>query len=253
MGITSIEWCDYTFNPWWGCVKVSPGCAHCYAETLSNRYQHDVWGKGKPHRELSEHNWSKPLTWERQAIKQNTRLKVFCASMADVFEVSDNEETNIMMHKATNRLWKIIESTPHLDWLLLTKRPENVRGMVPYQCLYIKQWPKNVWIGTSVENQHFADIRIPQLHDIPAPIRFLSCEPLLGPIDLSQFTRISWIIAGAESGHKARPMSEEWVRSLKNQCVERNIPFFYKQNAVNGKKLPLPVLDGQQWAEMPKI
>jgi protein gp37 len=240
---TKIEWAHHTFNPWWGCVKVSPGCENCYALTLSKRYGHNVWGPAKTtsRRMMSEAYWKQPLKWNRAAQAVGTRARVFCASMADVFE----EHPGVVEARA--RLFALIEATPNLDWLLLTKRPENIMRLMP------RQWdesfygiPANVWLGTSVEDQRRADERIPHLLRVPARIRFLSCEPLLGPVNLDHYliddwTRIGndvhyhehppihWLIVGGESGHGARPMHPDWTRALRDQAVAAGIVFHFKQ------------------------
>lgn len=233
---STIEWTDHTFNPWWGCVKVSQGCKHCYAETLSGRFGQDIWGPGKKRRTFGPKHWNEPLRWNTQAEREGRRFRVFCASMADVFE--DNEH----LLKERDELWQLIETTPHLDWLLLTKRPENCKWMLPVRWL-LHPMP-NVWLGTSVEDQQRADERIPHLLDVPAAVHFLSCEPLLGPVDLHQCGApahckaggrchfpdgIHWVIAGGESGPGARPMHPNWARSLRDQCQESGVPFFFKQ------------------------
>jgi protein gp37 len=260
---TGIAWTDYTFNPWIGCSRVSPACAHCYAATLANtRMKLDVWdGKErKPRHITAASTWKQPLAWNRKAEREGRRYRVFCASMADVFENrADLDDTRA-------RLWQLIEETPSLDWLLLTKRPENATGLTPNRWNhYDKGFPANVWIGTSVENQHWADIRIPRLLDVPAKVRFLSCEPLLGPVKLT-FGRfvpsgpysfgghisrsIHWVICGGESGKGYRQMNLDWVRSLRDQCQEASIPFFYKQG--NGLKPGMnTLLDGELVQEFP--
>lgn len=171
---SKIEWTDHTFNPWWGCVRVSPACRFCYADTQARRYGHEVWRKHGPRRLLSDANWAKPRKWNRDAEKVGVPAKVFCASMADVFE--DHPDVT----EPRERLWEVINATPWLRWQLLTKRPENVADMAPWG----NDWPDNVWLGTSVETQRFADHRIPLLLKIPARTRFLSCEPLLEPLNL---------------------------------------------------------------------
>lgn len=255
---SSIEWTDHTFNPWWGCQRVSPGCQHCYAETLANRYGHKVWGPAKTtsRRMMSENYWRQPLKWNKEAEKSGQRKRVFCASMADVFE--DHPE----VVEARRRLFDVISDTPQLDWLLLTKRPENVLPMLIAAGRGFQDLPPWIWIGTSVENQEQADKRIPELLKIPATVRFLSCEPLLGPVDLKWSFRsmwlgqrygwaqaqqngtfpsgIHWVIAGGESGHGARPMSLEWVRSLRDQCRNTGVAFHFKQFGewVGGELIP---------------
>ena len=215
---TAIVWCDHTFNPWWGCQKVSPGCANCYAEAFAKRTGHDVWGGS--HRFFGDAHWREPLEWEREAAGLGERRRVFCASMADVFEV----EPQLVAPR--RRLLDLIGATQALDWLLLTKRPENVKGMLREVGLEL---PPNVWLGASVEDQERADERIPKLLKIPARIRFLSCEPLLGPVDLRSFGSIDWVIIGGESGPKARVCEVGWIRSLVRQCLETGVAPFVKQ------------------------
>lgn len=217
---STIEWTDHTFNPWWGCTKVSPGCTHCYAETWSERYGHDIWGPRKSRRTFSEHHWQDPLRWNRSATQQGHRMRVFCASMADVFEDNPSIESE------RRRLWSLIAETPMLDWLLLTKRPENMLRFTPWK----DSWPSNVWAMTSVENQEYADERIPVLSQVPAIVRGLSVEPLLGPVDLRPWLdHIQWVIVGGESGREARPINPLWVRNIRDQCLAANVPFFFKQ------------------------
>lgn len=228
------------FNPWWGCSRVSPACQHCYAETFAHRYGHDIWGKDSDRRFFGDKHWNEPLRWNRKAEADGVRRRVFCASMADVFEArADLDE-----HRA--RLWELIAATPWLDWLLLTKRPASVHALAPARWFVepgnllceacggsaslplgttcneheprMTGWPDNVWIGTTVEDQQRADERLPLLRSIPARIRFLSCEPLLGPLDLD-LTGISWVIVGGESGPGARPMDPQWVRDLRDRCA----------------------------------
>jgi protein gp37 len=221
---SKIEWTHHTFNPWWGCTKVSPGCKHCYAEAWAKRVGSNVWGLKAGRRELSESYWKQPFAWNEEAKQRKVRARVFCASMADVFE--DRRDLDSKRAK----LWPIIEATPWLDWLLLTKRPENVLQFAPWE----SEWPKNVWIGATAENQRWLEKRIDKLLAIPAAVRFISAEPLLGPLDLSRSIRrgeyrLDWVIAGGESGGKARPMNPEWARSLRDQCDAAGISFLFKQ------------------------
>lgn len=254
---STISWTDHTFNLVWGCQKVSPGCTNCYAETLAKRYGFDVWGPAKTtaRRTMSANYWRQPLRWNEAARKAEKRARVFCCSMADVFE---DHPTNAQERP---RLWELIKQTPWLDWLLLTKRPENFRAFLP-SGFRVEPWP-NVWLGTSVENQEYAEKRIPYLLDVPAKVRFLSCEPLLGPVELWRFDEedqalrgigiirsggmtpstpdslperyddsyagIDWIIAGGESGHGARPMHPDWARSLRDQAQTAGVAFHFKQ------------------------
>lgn len=257
--LSTIEWTNHTFNPWWGCTKISPGCVHCYADTWSRRYGHDIWGPKKPRRTFGEKHWQDPLKWERQADSLGQRKRVFCASMADVFE------NNKSILSEREKLWELISGTPMLDWLLLTKRPENMMRFSPWE----SEWPSNVWAMTSVENQEQANKRIPELIKVPAIVRGLSVEPLLNEVDLSPWLdQIQWVIVGGESGHGARQMKVEWVRNLRDQCRKHDVPFFFKQwgewapiftsnDEDNyqmkrlGKGNAGRILDGQTWNEFP--
>lgn len=307
---TAIEWADHTFNPWSGCTKVSPGCANCYAEKLSSRFDTlGEWGPGAERKRTSEANWRKPLKWNREAAKAppvwqcascgaedqlgdggykvgdcepctrcsgvarvvKKRPRVFCASLADWLdpEVPADWLADLLA---------LIAQTPHLDWLLLTKRPELWRERmraVERFCirtntkadarilvdgwLNVRKAPSNVWVGTSVEDQARADERIPHLLQIPARIRFLSCEPLLGAVDLENVSptepgtafrpltgpdgpSVHWVIAGGESGPGARFMHPQWARSLRDQCQAAGVAFFMKQ--IGGARKPFPEIPG---------
>lgn len=226
---SGIEWTHHTFNPWWGCVKISPACTHCYAATFANRYG-VAWGPKADRRFFGEKHWQEPLKWDRKAAQVGERHRVFCASMADVFELLPEEHPNAeQMGAERYRLWELIRATPNLDWLLLTKRPENVLGMVPGSWAS-EGFPRNVWVGTTVENQEQAEKRIPELLQVPAKVRFLSCEPLLGPVDLRQWiTRLQWVIAGGESGPGARPSHPDWFRDIRDCCRLNGAQFHFKQ------------------------
>lgn len=227
MKFSSIEWTHHTHNPWWGCTRVSDGCDHCYAANLANFRGHEVWGHDMPRRFLSDNHWNQPLHWDAEAKAAGERHRVFCASMADVFE----SRTDLVPHR--QRLLTLIGETPNLDWLLLTKRPHLIKKLAPSGYRY----PANVWLGTTVENQHSADTRIKYLLEFAKPaVRFLSCEPLLGPVDVRRYlqpgpdgVRIDWVIVGGESEHGARPMNPEWAESLLEQCQEAGVPFLFKQ------------------------
>lgn len=238
---SKIEWTDHTFNPWLGCTKVSDGCKNCYAETLmDHRYRKVKWGPTGTRQRTSETNWRKPLQWNRQAQAQGVRYRVFCASLADVFE------NNPQLLDWRQDLFNLIDQTPNLDWLLLTKRPQHVFDFVPGR--WLAGLPTNVWLGTSVENQEQADKRVPELMKIPVGVRFLSMEPLLGPVDLwgaryknpsggltgaitSWGCGINWVIVGGESGKSARLMQAEWVQAIKRDCEGASVPFFFKQGS----------------------
>lgn len=221
---TSISWTDRTFSPWWGCARVSPACRSCYADALSSRWGHELWRRHGPRRVVAEATWRNPVRWNREAQRAGRSLKTFCASMCDVFEAHPVPEVNAELDQARARLWDLIEATPHLRWQLLTKRPENVRGMVPWKP---GSWPDHVWLGTSVETQRWADTRIPLLLDAGATVTFLSAEPLLGEIHLDK--AVDWVIGGGESGRRPRTTELAWFRSLRDQCRAAGVAFWMKQ------------------------
>jgi protein gp37 len=205
-------------------VKVSKACDHCYAETWAKRVGADVWGNKAPRRFFTDRHWTEPLRWDRAAAQEGVRKRVFCASMADVFEKRADLESS------RERLWKLISETPNLDWLLLTKRPQYILKMTPWGDAF----PHNVWVGTTVENQACAKQRLKHLLKVPATVRFLSCEPLLGKLDLSDLAAqepysIDWIIAGGESGPHSRAMEPSWVEALRIQSEKLNAAFHFKQ------------------------
>lgn len=314
---SGIEWTDHTFNPWRGCLKVSPACKNCYAETQSKRNPAvlGIWGSeesGATRVVASESMWREPVKWNTHSLPvverddgpdEHRRPRVFCASLADVFEDwqgpmvdakgvelwhndspqcwgrftqrSHPSSARVRMDDVRKRLFSLIDATPHLDWLLLTKRPENIlqfwvdrRNQDPSEHYYCEEpfqdesgewnegqhrcrpyYRKNVWLGTTVENQQEAEKRIPELlrcRDL-SPVLFLSCEPLLGAVDLHRLPNeqwndyglscldgvgvphIDWVIAGGESGPNARPSHPDWFRSLRDQCESAGVPFFFKQ------------------------
>lgn len=264
---SKIEWTDHTFNPVRGCTKVSPGCLNCYAERLVCNRLKGEWGPGAERKVASEAMWKEPVKWNKAAKEaardwsararihgiaaglEPRRPRVFCASLADWL---DHEWPT----HARVRLLNLIEATPNLDWLLLTKRPEawNARLLeCASQSPLALRWldceaPNNVWVGTSVEDQTRADQRIPELLYIPARVRFLSMEPLLGPVDLRPFDptmkcrlpvswllsgcseeRIDWVIVGGESGPGAREFCIDHAADIVSQCEKAGVPVFVKQ------------------------
>lgn len=246
---SAIAWTDHTFNPWMGCTKVSPACDHCYAEALGKRTGRVQWGDDAERVPTSDAYWRNPVKWNAKAREAGRPALVFCASMADVFE------DRLELDPWRARLFELIEETPHLIWLLLTKRPENVNrmtkpGIWPYGL------PMNAWIGTTVEDQQRANERIPALLEIDAPVRFLSMEPLLGAVDLFDVgigfdcldptdtgwetngpegfrpgPTVGWVIVGGESGPGHRPLNLEHAYRLREQCAMRRVPFFFKQDS----------------------
>lgn len=224
---SAINWTDHTFNPWIGCSKVSPGCDNCYAEALDRRKLHDVvthWGPGVPRKIMSDDYWQSPLQWNKRAAVGGERYRVFCASMADVFD----KEAPAGQRE---RLWALVRQTPSLDWLLLTKRP--IPKYLPDD--WGNGYP-NVWLGCSVENRKHGLPRIDRLRKIPAAVRFLSIEPLLEDLGQIDLAGIHWVIIGGESGGGARPFDIEWAASVIEQCQQQNVPVWVKQlgrNPVN--------------------
>lgn len=216
---SGIEWTHHTFNPWIGCTKVSAACDHCYAEAWDRRFNGERWG---PHAARTRtKTWGNPVKWNRKAEAKGIRYRVFCASLADVF---DNHKSILPEWRAD--LWRLIRETPNLDWLLLTKRPQNAARFIPPGLLGEAQ---NVWIGTTIEDQTEFDRRVPHLQQIPARVRFLSCEPLLGPIDMGDMFGLDWIITGGESGQQHRSTDPDWLRGLRDQCAAAGVPFLFKQ------------------------
>jgi len=242
---SKIEWTTHTFNPWIGCQKVSPGCDHCYAEALMDTRYHKVeWGPHGERKRTSEANWKLPLRWARmtRSCASSTvgggagggpeRPRVFCASLADVF---DNQVPVLWRRD----LFALIRATPELDWLLLTKRPENMRKMLP------SDWGegyRNVWLGTTCEDNDHYRSRYKHLSATPARVRFISYEPALGPLRLDwvpspRVFKPDWVICGGESGAGRRMMDPAWARMVRDLCAKDGIAFFMKQ--MTGKT-PIP-------------
>lgn len=226
---TGISWAHHTFNVVWGCTVVSPGCDHCYARKLAVRYGHKVWGADAPRRSFGDNHWFAPIRWNLDAAGAGERRRVFCSSMADVFDAHPD------VVRQLPRLWELIRNTPCLDWLLLTKRHGRIARSLPAD--WGTGYP-NVWLGVSAENQEWADRRTAALLEIPATIRWISAEPLLGPIRFpvpcsgSRFWGgIHWLVAGGESGPGYRPMDHQWARELKAQCDAADVAWFFKQTS----------------------
>lgn len=271
----------FTFNGWIGCTRCSPGCEHCYAETMAKRAPNlvygpapgaprasrahlPVWGPKAPRRVTSASYWQQPLRWNRLAAEAGVKLRVFCASLSDVFEDVAGSPVNDAntMQEWRERLWALMEATPNLIWLVLTKRTENVDDMVPRSWVLrsghlAPAWPRNVWLGFSGENQEWFDRRWHHAQHLPAPVIFASLEPLLGPVVLPRefLARRCWPIIGGESGAHARPFDLEWPRAILRQCREwpEPVPAFVKQMgsrpvfsgvARPGEPAPLRLRDG---------
>lgn len=245
MGANSgISWTHHTFNPWWGCVRVSPGCEHCYAESFATkRMGLPIWGKHAERRFFGDKHWNQPRTWDRKAFAARERHRVFVASMADVFE----DRPDLVAPRA--RLFALIEATPNLDWLLLTKRPENMIRLAPAS--WLTAWPPNVWAGATTEDEKRAEVRLSHLLEVPARVRFASYEPALESVDFWAFLKgdmrdqslaalgaaplpgLDWIIVGGESGPDARPFNPTWAKDTIAACRRAGIAPFVKQMGSN--------------------
>lgn len=219
---TEIAWCDATFNPWVGCSKVSPACDNCYAEVWAKRSGMAVWGGDRVR--TSAAYWKQPLKWDRLAVGNGRRTRVFCASLADVFD-------NQVPPEWRDDLWALIRATPHLDWLLLTKRVANIKGMLP------PDWGRgfrNVWLGASVVTKAEALRDIGRLSENRARVLFLSVEPMIERLDIRAQLEdhlVDWVIVGGESGSKARPMQLEWAHTIREDCRRTDTRFFMKQGS----------------------
>jgi len=241
--VSAISWTDATFNPWIGCTKVSTGplgaCNGCYAESDNNRRKWvEGWGPGVPRRRTAPSNWKQPLKWDRQAAEAGKILRVFCASLADVF---DNE----VPQEWRDDLWALVRATPNLRWLLLTKRIGNAPKMLP------ADWPyPNAGLGATIVSQPEWDRDYPKLAAIPAAFHFVSDEPTLAPIDIGD-ARPDWIITGGESGPNRRPLNMNYVRSMRDQCARNGVTFHHKQNGgLRGKDTGC-LLDGVEHKHFP--
>ena len=232
---SAIEWTEATWNPVTGCTKISPGCKNCYAERMAHRLQ--AMGQNR-YRDgfrltLQPDVVEAPLHWKRGRL-------VFVNSMSDLFHRDVPLEY-------IQRCFDIMRQATQHTFQILTKRPDHAADIADQL-----PWPANVWMGTSVENADYLD-RIDQLRRIPAAVRFLSIEPLLGPLPKISLSGIQWVIVGGESGPGARPMKPEWVTSIRDQCVKQRVPFFFKQWGGPNKSLTGRTLDGRTWDEMPRL
>lgn len=275
---TKIEWATHSWNAWLGCQEVSAACDLCYAKAWANRYGKSALWNGKRQR-TSEHNWKQPIKWNAEARRLGQRQRVFVNSMSDFF---DNQVPPEWRHDAFN----VMAQCLWLDFLLLTKRPQNIPKLAPQMAEGWRPWAPNIWLGTTVENREEMLRRGPLLKAIPATVHFWSAEPLLEDLGtIPPGLMPDWIICGGESGGSAaRPMHPEWARSIRDQCVAAGVPYFFKQHgqwlhesqspgfmlslsderethvwpddtgsASVGKKNSGRLLDGLEWNEVPVI
>jgi protein gp37 len=230
---SAIEWTQATWNPVTGCDKVSPGCAHCYAETFAERWRGVA---DHPYEQgFDLRLWSSrlelPLRWKRPRL-------VFVNSMSDMFH------ENVPLEFIQD-VYDVIVRAPQHCFQLLTKRHERLAELAPEL-----PWPKNLWIGVSIENRRFVK-RADYLRQVPAAVRFISAEPLLGPLEGLELDGIDWLIAGGESGPRHRRIDPDWVRELRDRCSAEDVPFFFKQWGGRTSKAGGRLLDGRKWDEMP--
>ena len=245
--VTKIAWTDATFNPWRGCVKVSDGCAHCYAEGWAKRTGKAIWGKDAAREFASASYWKEPLKWNKEAAMAAKPFRVFCASLADVCE--DRED--LVAPRA--QLMKLIEQTPNLTWLLCTKRPENFTTLFGRR--WTNDWPRNVWAMTTAENQAQADRRIPELLKVPAVVLGVSYEPALGPVKFAPYLQtlsdpgrgVDWVIVGGESGGQARPFDVGWAQDVVRECRAAGAAAFVKQLGAK------PITDNLNRFDFPEV
>ena len=234
MSKSAIEWTEATWNPLTGCSKVSPGCTHCYAERMAMRLQ----AMGQPNYArgfelaMHEHALELPLRWKKPQV-------VFVNSMSDLFHEQVPEAF-------IQRVFDVMRRAHWHDFQVLTKRAVRLEQMSPKI-----DWPANVWMGVSVETRKYA-FRIDHLRRTEAFTKFLSLEPLLGPLPDLNLAGVDWVIVGGESGPQARPMRESWVVDIRNQCRDAAVPFFFKQWGGVNKKRAGRLLDGQSWDGMPE-
>lgn len=245
---TEISWTDSTFNPWWGCRKIAPGCDNCYAATFDHRLGGSHWKS--EYKTMGPDYWKRPIKWNTKALKNNKRHRVFCGSMCDWADSMGPESER-------EKLWELIRKTPMIDWLLLTKRANRIEKCLP------EDWGNgydNVWLGVTVEDRKFGLPRIDILRKIPAKIRFLSVEPLLEDLGLPNFDGINWIVSGGESGTGAREMKEDWLLGVQWHCKMQNVAFHFKQwgcktndGANPNEKKGGCLLNGSEFKEWPNI
>jgi len=233
MAQSKIEWTEATWNPVTGCTKVSPGCRYCYAETMARRLQ----AMGQPNYvdgfkvRLHEHMLERPLAWKKPRV-------IFVNSMSDLFHEEVPEDF-------IRRAFAVMQQARWHQFQVLTKRAKRLSDVAPRL-----EWPDNIWMGVSVESAPYTP-RIDHLRETGAAVKFLSLEPLLGPIPKLDLAGIDWVIVGGESGPRARPMDQDWVEDIRDQCQAAEVPFFFKQWGGRNKKKAGRILAGRTWDQMP--
>lgn len=274
---TAISWCHHTFNMWWGCWKIADECANCYADVFDHRVGGAHWGRTAPRRFFGDSHWNEPLKWDRKAKEDGVRRRVFVGSMMDWAEIHPHANIAIQMSMARNRLWHLIDRCRNLDWLLLSKRMEDIvaHQLLPWMPMNDSPWP-HVWVMTTAGTNASLRKNVPILRSIPAAVRGISCEPLLEDIGRENWDwslmrdredalgPIDWLIVGDESGPKRRPARPEWVRAARDAALRHGVAFHFKQwcgelgGGIEGerdrkRKVHLPLLDGEQHAGFPEV
>lgn len=286
---TGISWTDHTFNPWWGCWKIADECKNCYADATAHRYVSqfgELWGRTAARRFFGASHWNELHKWNRKAEADGVRRRVFVGSMCDWAEIHPDDEIAVAMANAREQLWQAIRECTALDFLLLTKRPEDAAKLVPWADGKTRP-PPNVWLGVTAGTVKALRENVPILRRIPAVVHFISCEPILEDIPAIEWDAalgggvtfdgdrvvdcpapIDWLIVGDESGHGARPAQVDWVRSAREAALRHGVALHFKQWAgadamgisgrlpgagktSNKRKIHLPLLDGKQWAQFP--
>lgn len=269
---TAISWCDHTKNLWWGCWKIADECANCYADSTAARYAPGHWGRTAPRKFFDDKNLRELLKWNRNAERARMRRRVFVGSMMDWAERHPDPVVLAKMDERLAAFWPLVEQCEWLDFLMLTKRPEDAAGLLPWMrqprephrpaSQIATPWP-NVWVMTTAGTVKSLRRNVPVLRAIPAAVRGISCEPLLEDIPRDEWDcaldagggggPIHWLIVGNESGPKRRPAEEQWVRTAHDAAEAHGVAFHYKQWVEpNGKKIHLPMLDGVQHAAFPE-
>jgi protein gp37 len=272
---TKIAEFDHTFNPWWGCAKIAIGCQNCYAKAFAHRLRWEVWGKNKCRRFFGPNHWAAPIRWNRNAGKSDRSCYVLCGSMCDVFEIhSQQSYEQVFQRPEREKLWALIDQTPQLTWMLLTKRPENIETLLPHQWRRENNGkiPANVWFGYSASNQADFDTGWPTMESFgyfSYAKLFLSLEPLLGYINLDSwltdevdcgdehnFERgtkgIDWVRIGGETGRGARRMALDWVTYVLQKCERDGTPAYLSQlGTIQARILGLSDTKGAKVNEWP--
>ncbi|HEY3847063.1 MAG TPA: DUF5131 family protein [Acetobacteraceae bacterium] len=240
--ISGINWTDASFAPWLGCARISTACDRCYAAAIDKRAGRDLWAPHAERQHTSRDYWRQPHRWQAEAARTGTTRRVFASHLSDIFDNRAPDAWRV-------EFWQLVRETPDLTWMVLTKRPSLILRMLPS---WWGDGPANVWLGCTVEDMAEARRRIPLLLATPAPIHWLSCEPMLERLDLRPWLdRLHWVVCGGESGPGARKMSPAWARALRDQCSDADVAFWMKQTGSARAQWPGAVGHGDQLQHLP--